>query len=114
MYLRFIKGVIDSNDLPLNISRELLQSNRVIDKIRSACVKRILGTLERMAANDSEKYAEFWKTFGALLKEGPAEDSANRDRIAKLLRFSLTGFASPQYRTVALNSPDSNVQASDL
>ena len=90
MYLRFVKGVVDSNDLPLNVSRELLQSNRVIEKIKSACVSRILSTLEKMASNDTEKYAEFWKTFGSIIKEGPAEDSANRDRIAKLLRFSST------------------------
>jgi molecular chaperone HtpG len=85
-----VKGVVDSNDLPLNVSRELLQSNRVIEKIKSACVSRILSTLEKMASNDTEKYAEFWKTFGSIIKEGPAEDSANRDRIAKLLRFSST------------------------
>ncbi|MCH9770104.1 MAG: molecular chaperone HtpG [Gammaproteobacteria bacterium] len=90
MYLRFVKGIIDSNDLPLNISREILQSNRVIDKIRSACVKRILTTLEDMAENDKEKYAKFWEQFGSVIKEGPAEDFANKDRVAKLLRFSST------------------------
>lgn len=89
-YLRFVKGVIDSNDLPLNVSRELLQSNRVIEKIKAACVKRILGMLEKMANSNPEKYADFWKTFGTLLKEGPAEDSSNKDRVAKLLRFSST------------------------
>ena len=89
-YLRFVTGVVDSNDLPLNVSRELLQSNRVIEKIKSACTKRILGMLEKMAANDAEKYAEFWKIFGSLLKEGPAEDSSNKDRVAKLMRFSST------------------------
>lgn len=90
MYLRFVKGVIDSNDLPLNISRELLQSNRTIDKIKAGCVKRVLSMLEDMAENDKEKYAKFWKEFGQVLKEGPAEDFANKDRIAKLLRFCST------------------------
>lgn len=90
MYLRFVKGVVDSSDLPLNISRELLQSNRTIENIKSGCVKRVLSMLESMAQNDAEKYVEFWKTFGEVLKEGPAEDFANKDRIAKLLRFSST------------------------
>ena len=90
LYLRFVKGIVDSNDLPLNISRELLQSNKTIDRIRSACVKRVLGLLEKMAADDKEKYAKFWKEFGSVLKEGPAEDFSNKDRIAKLLRFSST------------------------
>ncbi|MDP1573716.1 MAG: molecular chaperone HtpG [Coxiellaceae bacterium] len=90
MYLRFVKGIIDTNDLPLNVSREILQSNKTIDSIKSACVKRILSSLEDMANNDKEKYAEFWNTFGAVLKEGPAEDFANKDRIANLLRFSTT------------------------
>lgn len=90
MYLRFIKGVIDSSDLPLNVSREILQSNKTIDRIRGACVKRVLSLLEKMAENDKEKYAKFWKEFGQVLKEGPAEDFANKDRIAKLLRFSST------------------------
>ncbi len=90
MYLRFVKGVVDSNDLPLNVSREILQSNRVIDKIKSGCVKRVLSMLEQMADKDKEKYATFWKEFGQVLKEGPAEDFANKDRIAKLLRFSST------------------------
>lgn len=90
MYLRFVKGIVDSSDLPLNISREILQSNRTIDTIKSGCVKRVLGMLESMANNDAEKYAEFWKEFGEVLKEGPAEDFANKDRIAKLLRFNST------------------------
>ncbi|MDF1760404.1 MAG: molecular chaperone HtpG [Coxiellaceae bacterium] len=90
MYLRFIKGVIDTNDLPLNISRELLQSNRVIDKIRSGCVKKVLSELEKMAKNDAEKYQKFWDAFGQVIKEGPAEDFANKDKVAKLLRFAST------------------------
>lgn len=90
MYLRFVKGIIDSSDLPLNISREILQSNRTIDRMRSACVKRVLDLLENMSENDSEKYATFWNEFGEVLKEGPAEDHANKDRIAKLLRFATT------------------------
>ncbi len=89
-YLRFVRGVIDSDDLPLNISREILQKNQQIDKLRSASVSRILGKLEKMAKNEQETYAEFWKTFGKVMKEGIAEDTANRERIAKLLRFSST------------------------
>ena len=90
MYLRFIKGVIDSNDLPLNISRELLQSNQLIEKMRSGSVKRVLDLLEKLVADEPATYAKFWKEFGAVLKEGPAEDYANKDRIAKLLRFAST------------------------
>jgi molecular chaperone HtpG len=90
LYLRFVKGVIDSNDLPLNVSREILQSNRVVESIRSAVTKRVLEMLERLAADDVEKYSSFWKNFGAVLKEGIAEDNANRSRIAKLLRFAST------------------------
>lgn len=90
MYLRFVKGIIDSSDLPLNMSRELLQRDRTIDLIRSACVKRVLSLLEDMAKNDKEKYAKFWGEFGQVLKEGPAEDFANKDRIAKLIRFCST------------------------
>ena len=101
MYLRFIKGIIDTNDLPLNVSREILQSNKTIDSIKSACVKRILSLLEDLAENNKEKYAEFWKTFGAVLKEGPAEDFANKDRIANLLRFATTHVDSDD-QTVSL------------
>jgi molecular chaperone HtpG len=89
-YLRFVRGVVDSDDLPLNISREILQHNRIIDSIRAASVKRILGMLESMAADEPEQYASFWSEFGTVLKEGPAEDFANRERIAKLLRFAST------------------------
>lgn len=91
MYLRFVKGVVDSNDLPLNVSREMLQSNRTIDAMRSGCVKRVLSMLEGMAKKeDSDKYETFWTEFGSVLKEGMAEDFANKDRIAKLLRFAST------------------------
>ncbi|HLB56202.1 MAG TPA: molecular chaperone HtpG [Coxiellaceae bacterium] len=90
LYLRFIKGVVDTNDLPLNVSREILQSNKTIDSIKSASVKRVLSLLEELATNNAEKFATFWKTFGAVLKEGPAEDFANKDRIANLLRFAST------------------------
>jgi molecular chaperone HtpG len=89
-YLRFVRGLVDSNDLPLNVSREILQQNRDIEAIRAGCVKRVLGLLEELAANQPEKYAAFWKEFGRVLKEGIAEDPANRERIAKLLRFSST------------------------
>jgi len=89
-YFRFVKGIIDSNDLPLNVSREILQQNKVIDTIRSASVKKILNLLEKMAENDKEKYATFWKEFGKVMKEGPGEDFSNKDRIAGLLRFSTT------------------------
>ena len=89
-YLRFVKGVVDSADLPLNVSREILQHNEVVDKIRQSCIKRVLGLLETMAEKDVEKYEEFWKQFGSALKEGPAEDFANRERILKLCRFAST------------------------
>ena len=89
-YLRFVRGVIDSNDLPLNVSREILQGSKVIDSIRSGSVKKVLGMLEKMVKNDPEKYQKFWKEFGRVLKEGPAEDFANREAIAKLLRFATT------------------------
>jgi molecular chaperone HtpG len=89
-YLRFVRGVIDSNDLPLNISREILQSSKVVDGIRAGSVKKVLGLLEDLAQNDAEKYGKFWKEFGRVLKEGPAEDYGNREQIAKLLRFAST------------------------
>ncbi len=89
-YLRFVKGVIDSDDLPLNVSREILQQNKVIDRIRGASVKKVLGMLESLQKNDAEKYATFWKSFGQVLKEGPIEDMANKERIAKLLLFAST------------------------
>jgi molecular chaperone HtpG len=89
-YLRFMRGLVDSSDLPLNVSRELLQNNRTVEKIKSALVKRSLDMLEELAANKPEEYAEFWKTFGTVLKEGLIEDPANRTRLAKLLRFHST------------------------
>ena len=90
MYLRFIKGVIDTADLSLNVSREILQGNQVVDTIRKASVSRILKELEKMAKNKPEKYADFWKEFGMVMKEGVVEDPANKDKIASLLRFSTT------------------------
>ncbi len=89
-YLRFVKGVVDSDDLPLNVSREILQHNRKIDTIRQANTKRVLGLLETLAKDEPEHYQTFWKEFGRVLKEGPAEDFANRERIGGLLRFATT------------------------
>ncbi|VAW67252.1 Chaperone protein HtpG [hydrothermal vent metagenome] len=89
-YLRFVRGVVDSDDLPLNVSREILQHNKVIDKIKSASVKKVLGQLESMAKKDKEQYATFWSAFGNVMKEGPIEDFSNKDRVAKLLRFAST------------------------
>lgn len=102
-YLRFVRGVIDSNDLPLNVSREILQHNKVIDSMRGGSVKKVLGLLEAMAKNEPEKYAEFWSQFGKVLKEGPGEDFANREAIAKLLRFAST-HADTQEQTVSLDA----------
>ncbi len=89
-YLRFVRGVIDSSDLPLNVSREILQESRDVKAIREGSTKRVLSMLEDLAENHAEKYSEFWGTFGAVLKEGLGEDFANKDRIAKLLRFAST------------------------
>lgn len=101
LYLRFIKGVVDSNDLSLNVSREILQSGPVIDSMKSALTKRVLDMLEKMAKNEPEKYTTFWKAFGQVLKEGPAEDFANKEKIAGLLRFASTHDASGD-QTVSL------------
>ena len=90
LYLRFVRGVIDSGDLPLNVSRELLQSSRVVDSIRSSAVKKVLKLLADLAENEPDKYATFWKEFGDVLKEGVADDYSNRDEIARLLRFNST------------------------
>lgn len=96
LYLRFIKGVVDSADLPLNVSRELLQQDETIETMRSALTRRVLEMLAKLAKDDSEKYTTFWKEFGSVLKEGPGEDFANRERIAKLLRFSSTHTNLPE------------------
>ena len=90
LYLRFIKGVVDSNDLSLNVSREILQKDPVIDSMKTALTKRSLDMLEKMAKNDAESYAKVWAAFGQVLKEGPAEDFANKEKIAGLLRFAST------------------------
>lgn len=90
VYLRFVKGVVDSADLPLNVSRELLQESRDVKAIREGCTKRVLSMLEDLAENHPDKYATFWREFGAVLKEGLGEDNANRERLAKLLRFAST------------------------
>jgi len=96
-YLRFVKGVVDSDDLPLNVSREILQKNKQIDAIKTGSVKKVLAALSKISKDDAEKYAAFWTEFGNVLKEGMAEDFANKDKIAKLLRF-------------ASSNNDSNVQ----
>ncbi len=102
-YLRFVRGLIDSNDLPLNVSREILQDNKVTQSLRQACTKRVLTMLERLANNDSDKYQTFWKEFGLVMKEGPAEDFANREKVAGLLRFASTHEETEQ-QTVSLSS----------
>ena len=89
-YLRFVRGVVDSDDIPLNVSREILQENRNVAKIRSALVKRVLDLLQKMARDDADKFSKFWAAFGEVFKEGPAEDFANRDKILKLMRFAST------------------------
>ena len=100
-YLRFVRGIVDSNDLPLNISREILQHNRLIDTIRSNAVKKILGQLTDLATKDKEKYATFWQAFGRVLKEGLAEDHGNQETIVKLLRFAST-YSSSETQDVSL------------
>ncbi len=105
-YLRFVRGVIDSSDLPLNVSREILQHSKDIEQIKSGCVKKVLGLLESLAnsedAADQEKYAKFWAEFGKVLKEGVGEDFANKDKIAALLRFASTNTDTPE-QIVSLN-----------
>ncbi len=108
-YLRFVRGLIDSNSLPLNVSREILQGSKVIDNIRSGSVKKVLSMLEKIAKNDPEKYQKFWSEFGRVLKEGPAEDFANREKIAKLLRFSTTDTGDEE-QTVPLDDYVSRMQ----
>ena len=89
-YLRFVRGIVDTNDLPLNVSREILQESKDIEAIRSGCTKKILGLLEDLTANDKEKYSKFWTEFGLVLKEGAGQDFANQEKIAGLLRFATT------------------------
>lgn len=108
-YLRFVKGLIDSNDLPLNVSREILQDSKVTQSLRSACSKRVLQMLEKLAKDDNEKYQQFWSEFGLVLKEGTGEDFANRETIAKLLRFTSTNTDSDR-QTIALESYLSRMQ----
>ncbi|RVU30913.1 molecular chaperone HtpG [Neptunomonas marina] len=95
LYLRFIKGVVDSNNLSLNVSREILQQDPSVDKLRSALTKRVLDMLTKLGKNDPEKYRKFWNAFGSVIKEGPAEDYTNRDKITKLLRFASTHEDNP-------------------
>ena len=97
-YLRFIRGVIDTNDLPLNVSREILQGSKTLDSIRAASVKKILSELSKMQKNDAEKYATFWKEFGQVIKEGPGEDMANKEALAKLMMFSTTETSSEEQK----------------
>lgn len=101
LYLRFIKGVVDSNDLSLNVSREILQKDPIIDSMKSALTKRVLDMLEKLAKNEPEQYKGFWKNFGQVMKEGPAEDFANKEKIAGLLRFASTSDDSGE-QSVAL------------
>jgi molecular chaperone HtpG len=101
-YLRFVKGVVDSSDLPLNVSREILQESRDVEAIRKGCVNRVLGMIEDMAENQEDKFAVFWTEFGSVLKEGVGEDWSNKERIAKLLRFSSTADSGDK-QVVALN-----------
>ncbi|SEI72773.1 molecular chaperone HtpG [Pseudomonas sp. NFR16] len=102
LYLRFIKGVVDSNDLSLNVSREILQKDPIIDSMKSALTKRVLDMLEKLAKNQPEEYKSFWKNFGQVMKEGPAEDFANKEKIASLLRFASTSDESGE-QSVALS-----------
>ncbi|GAA0724176.1 molecular chaperone HtpG [Dokdonella soli] len=109
-YLRFVRGVVDSDDLPLNVSREILQENRLVAQIRSACVKRVLDLLEKLAKDEPEKFQQFTTAFGNVLKEGIAEDGANRERIAKLLRFASTKSEDAQ-KSVSLDDYIGRMQA---
>ena len=108
-YLRFVKGLLDSNDLPLNVSREILQDNKVTQAMRQGCTKRVLQMLEKIAKNDAEKYLAFWSEFGNALKEGPAEDFANKEKISGLMRFSSTHTDS-EAQTVSLADYVSRMQ----
>ena len=97
LYLRFVKGVLDSNDLPLNVSREILQQDSNVESMKSAMSKRILDMLQKMSTSQPEQYQQFWDTFGEVLKEGPAEDFANKEKVAKLLRFASTHTDTPEH-----------------
>ncbi|OCG30545.1 molecular chaperone HtpG [Gilliamella sp. Choc4-2] len=108
-YLRFVKGLIDSNDLPLNVSREILQDNKITQNLRNACTKRVLQMLEKLAKDDKEQYQQFWNEFGLVLKEGTGEDFANREAIAKLIRFASTHTDSDA-QTVSLEDYISRMQ----
>ena len=108
-YLRFVKGLIDSNDLPLNVSREILQDNKVTQNLRNACTKRVLQMLDKLAKDDKEQYQQFWSEFGLVLKEGSGEDYANREAIMKLLRFTTTQSESDA-QTVSLEDYLSRMQ----
>ena len=108
-YLRFVKGLIDSNDLPLNVSREILQDNKVTQNLRNACTKRVLQMLDKLAKDDKEQYQQFWSEFGLVLKEGSGEDYANREAIMKLLRFTTTQSDSDA-QTVSLEDYLSRMQ----
>ncbi len=109
-YLRFVKGLVDSSDLPLNVSREILQSNKIIDSIRAGSVKKVLGMMESLAKNDADKFATLWSTFGQVIKEGPVEDAANRERILKICRFASTHADTPE-QTVSLEDYISRMPA---
>lgn len=109
-YLRFVKGVVDSKDLPLNVSREILQNNKIIEQIKSGIVKRVLDLLEKLAKDDLEKYKKFWQAFGQVLKEGLAEDFTHREIIAKLLRFASTQNDSME-QTVSLDDYIARMQS---
>lgn len=100
-YLRFVKGIVDASDLPLNVSREILQDNKQVDAIKSACTKRVLSMLEKLSTQDPETYQRFWNEFGLVLKEGPIEDYTNREAVAKLLRFATTK-SNSENQTVTL------------
>src|SRR5258708_27394451 len=100
-YLRFIRGVIDSSDLPLNVSRELLQGSRAVDSIRANAVKQVLKLLAGMAENEPAKYATFWREFGAVLKEGVADDYDHRNDISRLLRFTSTLSAAEPHASLS-------------
>ena len=111
-YLRFVRGLVDSNDLPLNVSREILQDSKVIDSIRRASVKKILGMLEKMAEKEPEKFASFWSEFGQCLKEAPGEDFSNKEQVAKLYRFDTTKSGKAGENMVSLDDYIARMQLS--